>query len=58
MTKKQPSFFPRTDSGNGELLAVVYGKNVRFDHKQQRWLIWDKRRGRWLVDKEETVRMR
>ncbi len=36
----KPGSYPRTDSGNAELFAALYGANVRFDHKRERWLIW------------------
>lgn len=35
-----PGPFPRTDSGNAELFAHVYGDEVRFDHRRRRWLRW------------------
>src|SRR3974377_436725 len=44
---------PRTDAGNAELFASLYGPNVRFDHKQGRWLIWDEER--WSEDRTKRV---
>ncbi len=35
-----------TDSGNAELFAELYGAHVRYDHTQQRWLLWDGNRWR------------
>ena len=32
--------FPLTDSGNGELFAVLYGDGLRFDHRRGKWLDW------------------
>jgi putative DNA primase/helicase len=32
--------YRRTDAGNGELIAALYGDKLRFDHKRQRWLMW------------------
>jgi putative DNA primase/helicase len=46
----------RTDFGNAEYFAALHGKNVRFDHKRQRWLIWDALKGRWHEDTEKQVR--
>jgi putative DNA primase/helicase len=46
----------RTDSGNAELFAYIYENLVLFDHKQQRWLIWDGRKSRWCEDKTGRVR--
>jgi putative DNA primase/helicase len=50
-------FFPRTDFGNAEMFAVLHATRVRFDHKQQRWLIWVGDRLRWLEDREKRVRL-
>ncbi|MGD0908702.1 MAG: phage/plasmid primase, P4 family [Candidatus Acidiferrales bacterium] len=47
----------RTDSGNAELFAALYGEKVLFDHKQGRWLIWNETRSRWLEDKQGKVRI-
>jgi putative DNA primase/helicase len=52
----KPFEAPRTDTGNAELLAVLYGDVLRYDHKQSRWLIWNKRRLRWIEDKTDSVR--
>jgi putative DNA primase/helicase len=53
---KATHFYPRTDSGNAELFAAIYGEIVRFDHKQQRWLIWDGKRRRWAEDTQGKTR--
>jgi putative DNA primase/helicase len=34
------SGFGRTDAGNGEYFARLYGDRVRFDHRRGCWLIW------------------
>jgi putative DNA primase/helicase len=52
--KRSP--YPRTDAGNGELIAELYAEVLRYDHKQGRWLIWDKRRHRWNEDRTEKIR--
>jgi putative DNA primase/helicase len=48
--------FHRTDSGNAELFAHLFGDRVRFNHLQGQWLIWDTSRLRWTVDRSHTVR--
>ena len=45
--------FPRTDSGNAELFAHLYGERVRFDHRRGRWLLWTGQR--WEEDGAERV---
>src|SRR5215470_8475460 len=52
--KKSLHFYPRSDSGNAELFAVLYRDTVRFDHKQGRWLLWNG--NRWSEDKQQEVR--
>lgn len=32
--------FARTDAGNGEYFARLYGDRVRYDHRRGRWLVW------------------
>jgi len=49
--------FPRTDAGNAEMFAALWGESVRFDHKADRWLIWDKARNRWTEDRQSKVRV-
>lgn len=48
--KKNYKRFSRTDAGNAELFAKLYKGTVLFDHRQQRWLIWDKPSCRWIED--------
>jgi putative DNA primase/helicase len=55
--RKKPSDFLRTDAGNAEMFAASYCDNVRFDHRQQRWLIWDKTLRRWVEDRQDKVRV-
>ena len=40
----RPLAFPRTDAGNAELFAQLYGGRFRFDHRRKRWLAWQ---GQW-----------
>jgi len=48
-----PPRFPRTDSGNAELFARVYGERLRHDHRRKRWLVWA---GHWWKpDVDEKV---
>src|SRR5690348_6178079 len=54
---EMPSKFAQTDAGNGELFAALHGVNVRFDHLQQRWLLWDEQAKRWIEDKQNQVRV-
>ena len=49
--------FLRTDAGNAELFAQFHGDKVRFDHKQQRWLIWNGIKRRWTPDTQGKVRL-
>ena len=32
--------FARTDAGNGEYFARLYGTRLRYDHRRGRWLVW------------------
>lgn len=47
--------FPRTDAGNGELFAHLYGDRVRYDHRRKRWLLWSDHR--WSPDCEAAIRV-
>jgi putative DNA primase/helicase len=55
MSKRKAQSWPRTDTGNAELIAALYGKLLRYDHAQGRWLIWNERRRRWSEDKANDV---
>jgi putative DNA primase/helicase len=48
---------PRTDAGNAELIVALFGEVLRYDHRQSRWLIWDKHRQRWSEDKTHEIRV-
>jgi putative DNA primase/helicase len=52
--QESPHSFPRTDAGNGELFAHLYGDRIRFDHRRRRWLVWDHHR--WSDDADGEVR--
>jgi putative DNA primase/helicase len=54
--KRKPSQIPCTDAGNAEYIAALFGDVLRYDHRQGRWLIWDKRRRRWSEDTAGEVR--
>ena len=56
MSKRKVQSWPRTDTGNAELIATLYREVLRYDHTQGRWLIWNKRRRRWSEDKINEVR--
>ena len=56
VTPRKQKLYPCTDSGNAEMFAFLYGENVRFDHKQGRWLIWNRERLRWSEDKVGQLR--
>src|SRR5215469_969273 len=43
--------FPRTDAGNAEYIAKLFGDVLRYDHTQGRWVIWNKTHRRWREDK-------
>lgn len=52
---EEPLRFPRTDAGNGELFAHLYGDRLRFDHRRKRWLVWA---GHWWQpDADAQVRL-
>jgi putative DNA primase/helicase len=50
MSKRSTGQFPQTDSGNAELIARLFGKQLRFNHARQCWLIF--RNGHWEVDRD------
>jgi putative DNA primase/helicase len=45
--------FNRTDAGNAELFASLYGDRLRYDHRRSRWLLWDD--VRWQPDADGQV---
>jgi len=46
--------FRRTDAGNGELFANLYGDRVRYDHRRRRWLMWGGHH--WTEDCDGEIR--
>lgn len=52
--KKQITFM-RNDSGNAEYFTILYGQRVRFDHRLDRWLVWDAGKKRWTADGQKKV---
>jgi putative DNA primase/helicase len=46
--------FERSDSGNAELFAHLFGDDLRYDHRTGRWLVW--REHWWEADPGEEVR--
>jgi putative DNA primase/helicase len=47
------SRFNRSDSGNAELFAALFGSIVRYDHAARRWLVWN--RHWWTPDDTQEV---
>jgi P4 family phage/plasmid primase-like protien len=47
---------PLTDSGNGERIVLLHGKDIRFCTEFGKWLVWDGRR--WKIDDAGTVTQR
>jgi putative DNA primase/helicase len=48
-TETSTAAFNRTDAGNGEYFARLYGDRLRYDHRRGRWLLWN---GHWWRDDE------
>ena len=40
--------YPTTDAGQGEVIAYLYADQLRYDHTQKHWLVWDEHR--WKKD--------
>lgn len=47
--------FARTDAGNAEMFARVSRDDLRYDHKQRRWLVWS---GHWWSIETDGAIMR
>jgi putative DNA primase/helicase len=48
-----PKMPNRTDSGNSELFAALYGEKLRFDHSRKRWLTLNGKR--WEEDTQAQI---
>lgn len=48
--------YPLTDSGNGQRIVAMFGKNIRYCMEMKHWLIWDARR--WAVDQSNRMRQK
>ena len=55
-TASAQATFNRTDSGNAEYFAARHGRDVRFDHRRGRWLLWGAHS--WKVDADAEIRRR
>jgi len=42
-----------TDTGNAEMLAHLYGDQLRYDHRRKRWLVWGHHH--WKPDRDGKV---
>ncbi len=51
-----PSRFPSTDLGNARRLVAAHGRDIRFCHQWNKWLIWDGIR--WRIDETGEVTRR
>ncbi len=47
--------FPHTEAGDAEYFAHVHADHVRFDHRQDRWLIADSASGIWVPDQVQRA---
>lgn len=47
---------PLTELGNAERLIDRFGEDVRYDHMQKDWYVWDGKR--WTVDKSGAMKKR
>jgi len=45
--------YRRTDTGNAELLASLFGPDLRYDHKRRRWLLW--KENYWAPDQDGAI---
>jgi len=50
---RKPTDFARTDTGNAELFAHLFGDRLRYDHLRRRWLVWAGQH--WEVDADGAV---
>lgn len=52
--KLNAKIYPCTETGNAHLFAELFGKDVQWDEKRQRWLLWDG--CRWKVNNDKYLR--
>ncbi len=52
---KKAKGYPQTDAGNARLLSDRNRRDLRYDQKKKRWLIWSKKQKRWRVDNTNEV---
>ncbi|MFA6007032.1 MAG: phage/plasmid primase, P4 family [Candidatus Shapirobacteria bacterium] len=52
-TKKKKKKLHLTDTGNAEKIAELFGNKLRFDHRRNRWLVWDQHR--WKPDNNGSI---
>jgi putative DNA primase/helicase len=45
--------WPTTDAGNGEYFAYLFQNEARYDHRRNRWLLWNQHH--WKPDSEGLV---
>ncbi len=48
--------YPLTDSGNGERIVALFGKEIRYCVEMKKWLVWDGLR--WAPDEMNVMRQR
>jgi putative DNA primase/helicase len=48
--------YPLTDSGNGERIVALFGRDIRYCTEMQSWFVWDTRR--WAVDHANLMRQK
>src|SRR5437879_752623 len=49
---KRKKRFPRTDAGNAEMFAESSRDDLRYDHRRNRWLVWQ---GNWWAEDAQTL---
>jgi putative DNA primase/helicase len=49
------SRFHRTDAGNAELFAALFGSTLRYDHTTGQWLVWQKH---WFSKDSDNIALR
>jgi P4 family phage/plasmid primase-like protien len=48
--------YPLTDSGNGERIVALFGKEMRYCIEMKKWLMWDGQR--WAIDEKSEATQR